>query len=147
MISSLPLACSIQLEEESSKFFITILWLFQKKFCISVQTQIQIHLVRLIWTILLIVAAFFGIRTSYVILVPVAFHAFILIVFHILQIHRSGKLLYSTSQFYLQWCYYSESLANLLRSFNVDTASQLFLSGKLAVCVCGAYLWTDWEWH
>ncbi|KAF5270862.1 hypothetical protein FQA39_LY08307 [Lamprigera yunnana] len=52
---------------------------------LAVQTQIQIHVVRLIWTGLLLLGTCYGIRSVYILLIPIVFQTITVILIHSLS--------------------------------------------------------------
>lgn len=57
-----------------------------------VQSQLQIHCVRLIWTLLLIIGTALHIRSAYLFMIPVFFNTLSFALIHLLKLFKSGEL-------------------------------------------------------
>lgn len=60
-----------------------------QSFSLNVRGQIQIHLVRLIWTIILVIGTLCGVRSVYIIMIPVLFNSIFFLLLHVFRLQHA----------------------------------------------------------
>ncbi|KAK4883833.1 hypothetical protein RN001_000104 [Aquatica leii] len=58
---------------------------------VSIQAQVQLHVIRVIWSIVILIGTAFGIRAVYAIMVPVLFHTVSFLIIEIFRLQHSVK--------------------------------------------------------
>lgn len=62
----------------------------------SVRTQVQLHLTRLVWTFILLIGTCFGLRAVYTVFIPLSFQTAAFAIIHIFCLqHSSEYILYN----------------------------------------------------